>query len=39
MGFVYVTSGPLGYVLRFYQSRTQPILEDSEEREVLSGKK
>ncbi len=39
LGFVYVTSGPLGYVLRLYQSRTRPILEDSEEREVLSGKK
>jgi CDP-diacylglycerol--serine O-phosphatidyltransferase len=38
LGLVYASSGPLGYVHRFYQSRRQPVLENTEEQEVLSGK-
>lgn len=38
LGLVYVSSGPLGYVYKFYQSRTQPVSEDAAEQEVFNGK-
>ena len=39
LGLVYVSSGPLGYVHRFYQTRKQPLSENTGEQEALSGKK
>jgi hypothetical protein len=38
LGLVYVSSGPLGYAYRFKQNRRKPILEETGEQEVLSGK-
>jgi CDP-diacylglycerol--serine O-phosphatidyltransferase len=38
LGLIYVSSGPLGYAYRFKQNRKKPILEETGEQEVLSGK-
>ena len=39
LGLVYVSSGPFGYLYRFYQNRKQPVTEEAGEPEVLRGKK
>jgi CDP-diacylglycerol--serine O-phosphatidyltransferase len=39
LGLVYASSGPLGYVHGFYQSRRQPVLENTEEQAMFNGKR
>jgi CDP-diacylglycerol--serine O-phosphatidyltransferase len=39
LGLVYVSSGPVGYVHRFYQVRRQPTSDDAPEQELFSRKK
>ncbi len=39
LGLVYVSSGPLGYAFKFYQSRRHPLSESAGEQEGLRSKK